>query len=150
VAVLERAIEELAGRDRDLTLRLEAVMEQSLYRAAGRRLDRLDPGVRGDSRGERALLAALATEGLLRTGRAAQVREWSRRAFERGLLEDQAPYSSLWGNAAFPLIFADGLRRGGAGGGAGARGRAPAQLAGRLRPRSRRPLDAALPPGQGP
>jgi len=108
-------IQELGDQDRDLALRLEAELHQSamqrpsLYATVKGRLDRLDSELPGDTRGERALLAALATEHCLRTAGAALVREWSRRAFERGLLEDQAPYSSLWGNAAFPLIFADGF-----------------------------------------
>ncbi len=115
VAVLECALDELAGHDRDLALRLEAElyqcaqMQPSLYANVKDRLDRYAADAGSATRGERGLLAMRATETCLRTGSAAQVRAWCERAFERGLQGDQDAYASLWGNAAFPLIFADGF-----------------------------------------
>ena len=115
VDVLRRAVDDLAADEPETAMQLEAELHQTaemqpdLYRAVCDRLDRLAPDPPGDTPGERALLAAHATEGCLRIRPAAQVRAAAVRAFDRGLLADQAAYSSLWGNAAFPLVFADGF-----------------------------------------
>ncbi len=65
----------------------------------------------GTTRGERAGLAVLATEGALRTEPADRVRAWASRALDNGLIQDGGSYSSLWINVACPLIFAEGFER---------------------------------------
>jgi DNA-binding CsgD family transcriptional regulator len=115
VGVLDQAIDELTCCDRDTSLRLEgeryqsAMMHPDLYRPTASNRVRLDRQLDGATRGERAALTAMATEGCLRIVPAAQVRSWATSAFEHGLLDDHEQYASLWGNAAFPLIFADGF-----------------------------------------
>lgn len=113
VTVLQEAIVEVADLDRDLSLLLRAELQQSammkpsLYATVKDLLERTETGLSGDTPGERAMLAVFANEGLLRTAGAGPVREWARRALERGLLDDRTSYSALWLHAAFSLIFAD-------------------------------------------
>lgn len=115
VEVLDAAIGELSDRGDDLVMRLQgerfqaAMMDPTLYRRAAAPLVQLHREPPGASAGARAMLTAMATEGCLRTVPAARVRAWAQTAFARGILDDQEPYASLWGNAAFPLIFADGF-----------------------------------------
>lgn len=115
VDALDAAITALGDEDHDEILRLEgeryqsAMMDPALYAAARGSRIQLDRSIGGATRGERALLTAMATEGCLQTVPAKLVRGWARMAFDRGLLADHEPYASLWGNAAFPLIFADGF-----------------------------------------
>lgn len=114
-ALLAGTIAEVTDLDPDLALALAAELHQSAtmqlrtYAVGRDALNRTSPDVEGATRGERALLAAWATEGSLRTEGAAAVRERALRAFDRGLLADQSASFALWINAAFPLIFADGL-----------------------------------------
>jgi ATP/maltotriose-dependent transcriptional regulator MalT len=84
-----------------------ALMDPKLYRPVAAVLD-LDADLPGDTSGERALLAARATEGALRVEPgAARVAEWARRSLDRGLLDDSTTSSSgIWVNAAMPLTFA--------------------------------------------
>jgi DNA-binding CsgD family transcriptional regulator len=115
VSALAAATTEASASDRDLMFLLQADLHQAAemhpatYRPVRERLRGLDLRPAGDTPGERALLATMATEALLATGRAEDVREWSRRTLDRGLIGDQGRYSMLLGNAAFPLIFADGF-----------------------------------------
>ncbi|MFM9885445.1 MAG: ATP-binding protein [Burkholderiales bacterium] len=115
VEVLDRSVAALRELDPDTALCLEAelhqcaLMDPAQYAIVRRRFERFDMAIAGQSKGERARLAALATEMCLRTANAAEVRTVASRAFECGLLADLSAYSSLWANASFPLIFADGF-----------------------------------------
>ncbi len=115
VELLRAAVDPVAAEDRDLALRLEgelfqcAMMLPSAYARISPRLEALGGEIEGTTPGERSLLTALATEACLRTESAGRVRDLALRAFDRGLLDDRAPYSIIWTNAAFPLVFAEGF-----------------------------------------
>jgi hypothetical protein len=78
-------------------------MDPSQCRRVSRRVARLPPVPPGSTAGERALLAALATESCLRTEPAASVPALASRAFERGLLADHAAYASPVGQRGVPV-----------------------------------------------
>lgn len=84
-----------------------ALMGARHYAAVAARLDATPPDPDGGTPGARALLAALATEECLRTGSSDRARAFALSAFRAGLLDDHSSHVSLWGNAAFPLLFAD-------------------------------------------
>jgi tetratricopeptide (TPR) repeat protein len=115
VDVLESRVAEVSGVDRGLARQLEAdlhqcaMMDPALYPRVSARYGALERGLPGESTGERAILATLATEDCLASAGADAVAACALRALEPGLLADQGLHSSLWGNAAFPLVFADRL-----------------------------------------
>ncbi len=115
VAVLEASIDGLPAGRESVGLELiadlhqAAMMSPDLYEVAVARVASVEQDVPGDTVGERALLATLATEGCLAGESAERVRVLAGRAFAGGLLHDQGLHSPLWGNAAFPLLFADGF-----------------------------------------
>lgn len=106
VDVLEEAIKEAEGRDAELARRLEAelavaYLDPQAIPCVAARLER-HASLRGDTPGERLLLAACARALALREQPAARAVAIARRAVERGLLQDpgieesHAAYGALW------------------------------------------------------
>ena len=115
VTLLREAADGLAGADPELGMRLEgelfqcAMMLPETYQEVSARLDASDPDVDGRTPGERSLLTAFATSACIRGQSAERVRTLAWRALDRGLLDDRGPFSSVWTNAVYPLIFAEGF-----------------------------------------
>ena len=111
--MLERAVEEAAGADRDLALGLEgelltaASMQSSTYPLVARRMAAIEPEMDGRTRGQRALMAGVAFELMLRGEDAARTVELVRLAWDQGLLADQGGESGLVINAMFCPFTAD-------------------------------------------
>ncbi len=120
VELLRDAVDRMGAEDPELGKLLEGELYQggmmlpATYQEVSRRLEGRPTDLDGDTPGERSLLTAFATEACMRGETAERVRRLASRAFERGLLDDSGPFSvrpssSVWGNAAFPLIFAEGF-----------------------------------------
>ncbi len=115
VTMLERAIDDVAGLDRELALGLEAELltaarldhETTPVRLA--RSARADRALAGATRGERMLLAPLCFEVLLGGGTAAESSALALRALDRGLLRDVGADSGLWIDVVYALIVSDEL-----------------------------------------
>ena len=115
VELLREAADGVAATEPELAIRLEGELFQcgmmlpATYQEVSARLDGKDPEIEGRTPGERSLLTAFATSACFRGESAERVRELARRALDRGLLTDRGPYSVVWTNAAYPLIFAEGF-----------------------------------------
>ena len=115
VELLRAAAERASGTDTELAMMLEGELFQcgmmlpATYQEVTARLATRSPEVEGRTSGERSLLTAFATSACIRGEGAERVRELAQRAFDRGLLQDRGPYSVVWTNAAYPLIFAEGF-----------------------------------------
>ena len=107
--LLESAIEDLGGRNRELGLHLEAQaltigqIELTLTRRARIRFERLEP-LAGETPGERLVLGALALERKLVGAPADEVLDLAERALADGrLLVEQAPDSPIFYHAVAAL-----------------------------------------------
>ena len=112
--LIEQAIAELAGRDRELELRLEAEFQEAAVVGGPTRtraLDRLKLLPRhldGGSAAERLLIARLAMEAAIGGGTAAEAIGLARRALAGGrLVEDEAANSQVAYGAADALMLCD-------------------------------------------
>ncbi len=113
-AVLDRAVGELNGSDRDLALRLEAeLLEAAGYGLSLRpvfvgRLRRLRPAeLEGATPGERVVLSRVALDMALGTGTARETAETARRALAGGRLLAESAESQGSLDAADALLLAD-------------------------------------------
>ena len=115
VDLLRAAADEASPGDPELAMMLEGELFQcgmmlpATYQEVTARLATKSPEVDGHTPGERSLLTAFATSACIRGESAERVRELAQRAFDRGLLQDRGPYSVVWTNAAYPLVFAEGF-----------------------------------------
>ncbi len=115
IAIVDETIAALREHDPDRALGLSselyqtAMMTPGAYRAVSGRFVLGERAVRGDTAGERAYVAALATEACIHNMSAERVREWGQIAIAGGLIDEDDPHSGLWANIAFPLLFAEGF-----------------------------------------
>jgi DNA-binding CsgD family transcriptional regulator/Flp pilus assembly protein TadD len=113
VAALGDAIAQLPASERELALHLEAEamtagrLHPATYAHAAQRLERFAHGVRGDTAGERAMLANLAFHRCLEGGSAREALALAERALVGGLLAEQSSAGPSFFDALYTVIAAD-------------------------------------------
>jgi DNA-binding NarL/FixJ family response regulator len=113
VAVLDGAIAQLPASEREQALRLEAEamtagrLHPATYAQTAQRLERFAHGVRGETAGERLVLANLAFDRCLEGGSAREALALAERALVGGLLAEQSSAGPSFFDALYTVIAAD-------------------------------------------